>query len=104
MFMRSRLQSALQRRQHLDRRAAVDLEPCPLLEIGDRRLALRSDVPVRVAADVIAASLQQRLQFLPPFPRQQRIVGRPWRDYAASAAEAIGQNAGGEGVGFRPAL
>ena len=39
--------------------------PGPLFEIGDRGLALRSDVPVRVAADVIAAPLEQGLQFLP---------------------------------------
>jgi hypothetical protein len=60
----------LQRRQHFDRRPSVDLEPCPLLEIGDRGLALGSNVPVRIAADVVAAPLQQRLQFLPPLARQ----------------------------------
>jgi len=56
----------LERVENLDRRAAVDLEPGPLLEIGDRGLALGSDVPVRVAADVVAAPLEQGLQLLPP--------------------------------------
>jgi hypothetical protein len=64
-----------QRRQHLDRRAAVDLEPGPLLEIGDRGLALGSDMPVRVAADVIAAPLEQRLQFLRSLAR---LSGARW--------------------------
>src|ERR1700735_4354369 len=48
----------LQPPQHLDRRAAVDLEPGPLLEIGDRGLALGADMPVRVAAYVVAAPLE----------------------------------------------
>jgi hypothetical protein len=34
-------------------------------------------VPVRVAADVIAAPLKQSLQFLPSLARQEQIVGRP---------------------------
>src|SRR6202044_2888519 len=83
----------LQRRQHLDRRAAVDLEPGPLLEIGDRGLALGADMPVRVAAYVVAAPLEQSLQFLPSLARQEQIVGRPGGDNAAPAAEPIGEHA-----------
>ena len=45
----------LERIENLDRRAAVDLEPYPLLEIGDRGLAPRPDMAVRIAADVVAA-------------------------------------------------
>ena len=74
--------------------------PVLLLEIGDRRLALGPDVAVRGAADVVAALRQQRLQFLSPGARQQRIVGRPGGDDAAPAAQAVGEHAGGEGVGF----
>jgi hypothetical protein len=57
-------------------------------------------VPVRVAADVIAAPLQQNLQFLPPVARKKQIVSRPGGDDAAPAAETIRKHAGGEGVGF----
>ena len=52
------------------------------------------------AADVVAALGEQRLQLLSPFARQQRIVGRPGGDDAPAAAQAVGEHAGGEGVGF----
>ena len=78
----------------------LTVEPVLLLEIGDRRTALGSDVAVRRAADVIAALGEQRLHLLAPVEREQRIVGRPGRDDARTAGELVGEHAGGKGVGF----
>src|SRR5580693_4295582 len=89
-----------QRREDLDGSAAVDLEPRLLLEIRDRRLALGPNVAVWLAADVVTSLREQRLQFFSPFARQQRIVGWPGGDDASPAAQAVGEHAGGEGVGF----
>ena len=80
-----------QRLEHLDRRAAVDLEACPLFEIGDRRLALGSDVPVRVAANVItrASGAASAISFRPSRDNSGSSVGQGVS--SASAATQAGR-------------
>src|SRR5574337_691515 len=88
-----------QRLQHFQRGAPVRGHAVSALEIGDRLARLPADGAVG-RAHVIAAFDEEGLQFAPFSAREARVVGRPGRHDARPPREAVGENAGGERIGF----